>query len=89
MAACPGRWAKASAARWLFNDPKSPWVNQPLQKLPIHSEYKLLVAAARQQNSADFIYNPDGKWIIEPGQTLIVLGRADDVKRAREAAQTV
>lgn len=67
--------------------PQSPWANQSLKDLPLHSEYKLLVAAARKPGSTDFVYNPDGSWIVEAGQTLIVLGRADDVKRAREIAQ--
>jgi voltage-gated potassium channel len=67
--------------------PQSPWANQHLKDLPIHSEYRLLVAAARRQDSSDFIYNPDGSWIVEAGQTLIVLGKADDVSRAREVAQ--
>ena len=69
--------------------PQSPWANQPLQDLPLNSEYKLLVAAARQSESSDFVYNPDGSWVVEAGQTLIVLGRADDVKRAREIAQVL
>jgi voltage-gated potassium channel len=67
--------------------PRSPWANQLLKDLPLHSEYRLLVAAARRQDSTDFVYNPDGTWIVEAGQTLIVLGKADDVIRAREIAQ--
>ena len=66
---------------------KSPWANRPLKELPLHSDYKLLVAAARKPDSTDFIYNPGDSWILEPGQTLIVLGKADDVSRAREVAQ--
>ena len=69
--------------------PQSPWANQPLKDLPLYSEYKLLVAAARNADSADFVYNPDGTWIVAPGQTLIVLGKADDVRRAREVAQAI
>jgi len=69
--------------------PKSQWVNQTLKQLPLHSEYKLLVAAVRNEGAADFTYNPDGSWIVQPNQTLIVLGKADDVKRAREVAQPV
>jgi len=69
--------------------PQSPWANQSLRNLPIHTEYKLLVAAARNPDSTDFIYNPDGDWVIQPGQTLIVLGKAEDVKRAREIAQVL
>ena len=65
---------------------KSPWANQSLKDLPLHSEYKLLVAAARKPEETDFIYNPDGTWFVEPGQTLIVLGKAEDVSRARQVA---
>jgi Trk K+ transport system NAD-binding subunit len=64
-------------------------VNQALKGLPLHSEYNLLVAAARNEGNADFTYNPDGSWIVQPNQTLIVLGKADDVKRAREVAQPI
>ena len=69
-------------------DAKSPWANQSLKDLPLHSEYKLLVAAARKPEHTDFIYNPDGTWVVEPGQTLIVLGKAEDVSRARQVTST-
>lgn len=69
--------------------PKSPWANQALKDLPLRSEYNLLVAAARRPDMTDFIYNPDGAWLVEAGQTLIVLGKAEDVKRAREIAQVL
>ena len=67
--------------------PQSPWANQSLKDLTLYSEFNLLVAAARRADSTDFVYNPDGSWIVEPGQTLIVLGNAPDVKRAREVAE--
>ncbi len=67
--------------------PQSPWAHRSLKDVPLHSEYKLLVAAARDAQTTEFTYNPAGDWIIKPGQTLIVLGKADDVKRAREVAQ--
>src|SRR5438128_745068 len=44
--------------------PQSPWANQSLKDLPLHSEYKLLVAAARKPEHTDFIYNPDGTWVV-------------------------
>jgi len=67
--------------------PQSPWANQSLNALSLHSEYKLLVAAARNGDVTDFTYNPDGQWMVQAGQTLIVLGKADDVNRARQVAQ--
>jgi voltage-gated potassium channel len=67
----------------------SPWANQQLQTLPLRSEYNLLVAAVRKPDSADFTYNPNGSWTLEVGQTLVVLGKAEDVRRAREIAQTL
>src|SRR5207302_7970531 len=39
---------------------QSPWANQSLKDLPLHSEYNLLVAAARKPDESDFVYNPDG-----------------------------
>jgi len=67
----------------------SPWANRALRDLPLHSEYRLLVAAARNQDSIEFTYNPDGSWVLKPGQTLIVLGQAEDVNRARNVAQVL
>lgn len=64
--------------------PGSRWENLALKDIPFQAEYNLLVAAIRRGDSADFNYNPTGSWIVEGGQTLIVLGAADDVKRARD-----
>jgi len=68
--------------------PGSRWANRPLQDIHLQAEFKLLVAAIRKPDSADFTYNPDGSWRVEGGQTLIVLGAAEDVQRAREASQS-
>ncbi len=67
--------------------PDSPWAHRPLKEIPLYSEFKLLAAAARRRDSTDFVYNPDEEWVLEPGQTLIVLGTAADVNRARQVAQ--
>jgi voltage-gated potassium channel len=69
--------------------PQSPWANRPLKDLPLHSDFRLLVAAARKPDTGDFVYNPDGTWVVEAGQVLIVLGKAEDVNRARELAQVL
>jgi voltage-gated potassium channel len=66
--------------------PGSPWEKVALKDIPFQSEFNLLVAAVRRADSPDFNYNPTGSWILEGGQTLIVLGAADDVKRARDIA---
>ena len=67
----------------------SPWANQVLREIPLKTEYNLLVAAAKHKGAAGFTYNPDVSWYVEPGQTLIVLGEAADVKRARDVAHAV
>ena len=67
--------------------PASSWANHQLKDLPIRSDFKLLVAAARKPDQGLFTYNPDESWLLEPGQTLIVLGEANDVRRARGFAQ--
>jgi voltage-gated potassium channel len=66
--------------------PGSKWNNVALKDIPLQSEFNLLVAAIRRSDSQDFNYNPTGSWILESGQTLIVLGAAADVKRARDVA---
>jgi voltage-gated potassium channel len=69
--------------------PQSQWANHALKDIPLRSQFNLLVAAARRPDSTEFIYNPDDSWVVESGQTLIVLGKAEDVSRAREVAQMV
>lgn len=66
--------------------PGSQWANLALKDIPFQSEFNLLVAAIRRPDSMNFNYNPTGSWIVEGGQILIVLGAADDVKRARDVA---
>ncbi len=65
----------------------SPWANVALKNIPLRASHNLLVAAVQKANSAEFIFNPEDSWIVEPGQKLIVLGGADDVKNARDIAQ--
>jgi voltage-gated potassium channel len=64
----------------------SPWTNVSLKEARLSADYRLLVAAIRPGEAPDFVYNPDDAWQLKPGQTLIVLGKAEDVKRARDAA---
>ena len=64
----------------------STWINQPLKELPLRDPHNLLVAGVRTSNTNDFVYNPNDGWVVQAGQTLIVLGRADDVKQARDVA---
>jgi voltage-gated potassium channel len=66
--------------------PGSQWANLALKDIPFQSEFNLLVAAVRRPDTMAFSYNPTGSWIVESGQTLIVLGAAADVKRARDVA---
>ncbi len=47
----------------------------------------MFVVGARRPGQDSFAYNPDDAWLVEPGQTLVVLGDADDVIRAREALE--
>ena len=42
------------------------------------------VVGVRRSGEESFSYNPKHSWLVEPGQTLVVLGDAADVKRARE-----
>ena len=65
---------------------KSPWANLALKEIPLRAVHNLLVAAVKTGETSGFAYNPGDSWIVEPGQTLIVLGRAEDVKNARDVA---
>ena len=60
------------------------WANRRLGDIPTRAEYGLFVVGARRPGQDGFTYNPDDSWLVEPGQTLVVLGDASDVQRARE-----
>ena len=61
------------------------WANRKLGDIPTRSEYGLFVVGARRAGQDNFTYNPDDSWLVEPGQTLVVLGDASDVQRAQQA----
>ena len=63
------------------------WANKRLGEIPVRSEYALFVVGARRPGQETFAYNPDDAWLVEAGQTLVVLGDANDVVRAREALE--
>ena len=62
----------------------SVWSNRKLEDIQPRSQFGLFVVAVRAQGQEGFTYNPDDSWLVEPGQTLIVLGDATAVNRARE-----
>ena len=62
----------------------SEWANRKLGDIPARSKYGLFVVGARRDGEEQFAYNPDDSWLVEPGQTLVVLGDASDVQRARD-----
>ena len=59
------------------------WVNRKLGDIPVRSEFDLFVVGARSEGQDTFTYNPDDDWLVRSGQTLVVLGDASNVKRAR------
>ncbi len=63
------------------------WANRRLGEIPVRSEYGLFVVGARRAGQDNFTYNPDDSWLVETGQTLVVLGDAGDVKRARKVLE--
>ena len=67
----------------------SDWANQRLGDIPTRSKYGLFVVGARHTGEENFAYNPDDSWLVEPGQTLVVLGDTADVQRAREDLRAV
>lgn len=65
----------------------SEWAHRKVGDIPLRSDFKLLLAAVKKPNEEESTYNPDDSWLVEPGQTLIVLGNASDVNRARRITQ--
>ncbi len=63
------------------------WGDRQLGDIPLRSEFGLFVVGARSEGQDNFTYNPDDSWLVRSGQTLVVLGDASDVKRARKALE--
>jgi voltage-gated potassium channel len=63
--------------------PTSKYVGTPLGKCePIHTSGALLVSL-RQQDTNDFRFNPPSDWLLQSGDTLIVVGDPDNLERLR------
>ena len=59
-------------------DAESPLAGRSLQDVHLRREHDLTVAAARR--GEDFVPNPDGPFVLAPGDRLYVLGTADALK---------
>ena len=56
----------------------SPLVGMTVDEAAVHREFRLLVIAARR-SGGDMVFNPDAEHRFERADTLIVMGRADDI----------
>jgi voltage-gated potassium channel len=62
----------------------SPYLSKPLKDSEISSELSLIVVAIRRK-SGELVFHPVGDTLIEKGDLLIVVGKADSVKHLKEA----
>ncbi len=67
----------------------SPWVGQTLGELKMRARHNLLVMAAKNiLGDNAFVANPTDNLRITGGTVLIVMGDVNDIRRAREEAET-
>jgi len=63
----------------------SPWVGRTIRDTEIHHQYELLALALRKP-SGETQYNPKAETVLDARDILIVMGNANQVWKAREAA---
>jgi len=66
--------------------PNSPLVNTKLAQSDIRKERNLLIVAAKDSPTGDFIYSPGSDFTLQAGMTLILLGETESVQRLRSSA---
>ncbi len=62
----------------------SPWSGKTIADTHIHQRFDLLALALRRLTG--MTYNPQGDTVLTPGDVLLVMGDADNIWKAREAA---
>lgn len=67
-------------------DESAPFANQTLGESEIRALCGCSVLALRERESGSFISNPEGECILRPGDTLIVLGTAEQFDRLNRVA---
>lgn len=63
----------------------SPLVDSVLADSGLRCERNLLIVAARNRDSGEYIYSPGGDFTLEQGMTLILLGETEAVRRLRKS----
>ncbi len=66
-------------------EPGSALTGVPLSGAPIRSEMNVIVVGLRREKSV-FVFNPSHDQMLEAGDILIVLGRADNLRRLAQLA---
>jgi voltage-gated potassium channel len=69
-------------------DAASGLVGQELRATPIRSELDVVIISIRRQNS-EMLFNPAGDALIENGDILIAIGRADSLMKLNELARGI
>ncbi len=68
-------------------DPRSPLVGSTLAQAKIPQHMGLVVIALRKGDTAEgFVFNPEGRTVLEAGDEMIVLGSAEQVVALKEFA---
>lgn len=59
-------------------------VNKPLKEASLLRELGLIVIGVRSETSDKMLFNPSASTVIQPGDTLIVLGKPDSLEKVRK-----
>lgn len=58
-----------------------------LMEARIPEKTGLIVLALRKEKEEDILFNPSSKEILGPGETMIVLGREEQIKKLQDIAK--
>jgi voltage-gated potassium channel len=64
-----------------------PWAGRLLKDLYLQDNFNLLVLAVKSDGRDQMAINPPATVMIQPGDTVILLGDMADIQRAREIAE--
>ncbi|HEY0099166.1 MAG TPA: NAD-binding protein [Pyrinomonadaceae bacterium] len=67
--------------------PASAYVGHKLKFTNIRSELDVVIVALRRSSNSEMIFNPSGDALIESGDMLIAIGRADSLAKLKTQAQ--
>lgn len=63
--------------------PESPLLGMDVRATEAHRKHRLLVVAVKQSDGK-MLFNPDADYRFQAGETILIMGKTDDIRRFRE-----